>query len=66
MRTLLLISVLTLILFVSSQAQTCLPSGITLTSQAEVDLFTSLYPNCHKPPVKYESTASIGRRISES
>ena len=41
-----LLSVFLIFSLITIQAQTCLPEGITFSSQAEIDAFTSNYPSC--------------------
>jgi len=40
--------VLSILLFIqiSASSQSCLPEGITFTTQTQIDYFQSLYPGC--------------------
>ncbi|MCK4677214.1 MAG: T9SS type A sorting domain-containing protein [Bacteroidales bacterium] len=46
MKKLSLITVILIFSFVSASSQSCLPEGITFTTQAQIDSFQTNYPNC--------------------
>lgn len=46
MKKLILSAILFLLFSYTLEAQSCLPEGITFSTQAHIDSFQTLYPNC--------------------